>query len=100
MKKKENENIRYCVVVMGSSGVGKSSIIKIHCGIKVIVGHGVNAVTQGSELFEDTDELYKGVRQWMDTQGALDTNATQTDRETLSKIIKKNYMKKILIILK
>jgi len=94
----ENKNHQYCVVVIGSSGVGKSALIKIHCGEKVKIGDGVDSETKDAQLFDDTNELYKNNRKWMDTQGALDSEGKQTDPEILSKIIKKNYMNVKLII--
>eukprot|EP01084_Bolivina_argentea_P119384 211678_1 len=87
----KQSDIKEATVVVGSTGVGKSMLIKLYCGDNVVIGHGVESQTTKSALFQqtDTDNKY-----WLDSQGANDSKGAE-DEQVLCDILKTLYKEQI-----
>eukprot|EP01084_Bolivina_argentea_P091457 164641_1 len=84
---KEMISNKEAVIAVGSTGTGKSSIIRIYCGDQVDVGHDVESKTKESSLFK---ELNNNNKYWLDSQGANDTTGTN-DEKVLKDVLRKLY---------
>ena len=57
-----------CVVVVGTTGTGKTSTINIYTGSNLKVGEGAQSVT-GSTI-DVEDEIHTNAPKWIDNPGA------------------------------
>lgn len=94
-KKEEHE---HAIIAVGTTGTGKSSIVKLFCGNDVGVSHDTVSKTKKAELFEEIGDDAMENRKWMDTQGTDDSDMDDTDEKILKKIFKKLWLKKIHFI--
>eukprot|EP01084_Bolivina_argentea_P238659 400945_1 len=77
-----------CVVVIGTTGVGKSSLIKLNCGDMVKASNSTKSCTKGCTIF--TDKQNNKIN-WMDTQGTDDNELKDDDEKVLKKAFKALY---------
>eukprot|EP01084_Bolivina_argentea_P298725 514832_1 len=89
-KQEQKEDRQIAIVAVGTTGTGKSSLIKLFCGNNVEVGHGTNSQTKSPILYNEE----KNSRYWLDTQGANDSSG-DADEQILTDILKKLYEKRI-----
>eukprot|EP00486_Rosalina_sp_Unknown_P006679 CAMPEP_0201575122 /NCGR_PEP_ID=MMETSP0190_2-20130828/20115_1 /ASSEMBLY_ACC=CAM_ASM_000263 /TAXON_ID=37353 /ORGANISM="Rosalina sp." /LENGTH=640 /DNA_ID=CAMNT_0048004347 /DNA_START=135 /DNA_END=2057 /DNA_ORIENTATION=- len=92
------EEHEHAIVAVGTTGTGKSSIVKLFCGEDVGVSHETTSKTKHAELFEEKGDDAVSNRKWMDTQGTDDSDMDDTDEKILKKIFKKLWLKKIHFI--
>eukprot|EP01083_Nonionella_stella_P022463 62137_1 len=90
-EEKVTEFSNSAIVVVGTTGTGKSSLINLFCGNVAVIGHGVHSKTKDSHLFSETAD--KG-RFWLDSQGANDSDGVD-DEKVLTDALRKLYDQKI-----
>ena len=92
----------YAVVVVGTTGAGKSSVVSLFCGKKVQVSDSTISCTKDVTIFPEIESNdYDPItnRSWVDTQGTDDSAMDDTDEKILKKIFKKLYDKKLQDVL-
>ena len=62
---------RSCILVVGSTGTGKSTLIGMCTGLSVATSGGANECTQDIQAFEDEEGLM-----WIDSVGFDGTDST------------------------
>ncbi len=77
------------IVVVGTTGTGKSSLVNLFSIKKAKIGHTAKSETQSPKFYEETSN-----RTWLDTQGVNDSNGVP-DEKILSEIVKTLYNKKL-----
>eukprot|EP00484_Ammonia_sp_Unknown_P026392 CAMPEP_0197025856 /NCGR_PEP_ID=MMETSP1384-20130603/6066_1 /TAXON_ID=29189 /ORGANISM="Ammonia sp." /LENGTH=423 /DNA_ID=CAMNT_0042454433 /DNA_START=20 /DNA_END=1292 /DNA_ORIENTATION=+ len=84
-------NNKEAVICIGSTGTGKSSLIRLYCGDHVAVGHDTHSQTTKSTLFQ---QLNSNQKYWLDSQGANDSNGSK-DEKVLTDIMRCLYRESI-----
>ena len=69
--------------MVGTTGTGKSSLIRLYCVNNVVVGHGTASQTQGSTIFKELNSD----RHWVDSQGVNDCKGVD-DEKVLKDVLK------------
>eukprot|EP01084_Bolivina_argentea_P253936 426757_1 len=91
-EKKQNDNDDYCVVVIGTTKVGKSSLINLFSGDSVHTSNSIKSCTKHCTIFTDKGDKW---RKWMDTQGTDDDEMKDDDECVLKKAFKELYDKHV-----
>jgi len=86
-KEEQKANDKEAKVAVGSTATGKSTLIQLFCGGRVVVGHGTQSQTTQSTLFREVDSTDK---YWLDSQGANDSRGVE-DEKVLTDILRKLY---------
>ena len=72
-----------CILVVGSTGTGKSTLIGMCTGLSVATSGGSNECTQDIQAFEDEEGLM-----WVDSIGFDGTDSTRSDEEAFQYILR------------
>jgi len=72
-----------CILVVGSTGTGKSTLIGMCTGLSVATSGGSNECTQDIQEFEDEEGLM-----WVDSVGFDGTDSTRSDEEAFQYILR------------
>ena len=71
-----------CILVVGSTGTGKSTLIGMCTGLSVATSGGANECTQDIQAFEDEEGLM-----WIDSVGFDGTDSDRSDEEAFQYIL-------------
>ena len=92
---KENPR-KSCVICVGSTGTGKSTLIKIMTGADIEISSRANSVTKTSSVFTKKRGLLglrgrKPLQYWIDTQGWEDSDIEKQDNQIFKDIFQVTF---------
>ena len=89
---KENPR-RSCVICVGSTGTGKSTLIKIMTGADIEISSMANSVTKTSSVYTKKRGLRgrKPLQYWIDTQGWEDSDIEKQDNQIFKDIFQVTF---------
>jgi len=77
----EKERKRACIICVGSTGTGKSTLIKVMTGRDVESNPGADSVTTKSSVYKKKKQFGPMNQLWVDTQGWEDSDIDKQDNQ-------------------
>ena len=85
-----------CILIVGDTGLGKSTLLNLFTGNNVPAGHSAKGVTSKNKIYKDL--THKGYPQWMDTVGLNEASEGQDPFSVCQSYLKKLREKSISCI--